>query len=110
MSFNRDYAGLGLARGAIVIIASDGWDRGDPEVLSRELRRLRLQCRRLVWLNPRPAELEGQPLAVGMRAALPCIDNFVPGHDPRAVEQLVRVIRGLGEHRAARSQRALSSR
>ena len=110
MNFNRDYAGLGLARGAIVIIASDGWDRGDPEVLSRELRRLRLQCRRLVWLNPRPAQLDGQPLAVGMRAALPCIDNFVPGHDPRAVEQLVRVIRGLGEHRAARSQRTLSSR
>jgi uncharacterized protein with von Willebrand factor type A (vWA) domain len=103
--FNRQYARLGLARGAIVIIASDGWDRGDPELLSRELQRLRLQCRRLVWLNPRPAELDGQPLAVGMRAALPCIDDFVPGHDPRAVEQLVRVISGLGEHRPTRGQR-----
>jgi uncharacterized protein with von Willebrand factor type A (vWA) domain len=106
-SFNRQYSRLGLARGAIVIIASDGWDRGDPELLSRELQRLRLQCRRLVWLNPRPAELDGQPLAVGMRAALPCIDDFVPSHDPRAVEQLVRVIRGLGEQRPARPQRAL---
>ncbi len=105
--FNFDYASLGLARGAIVIIASDGWDRGDPLVLSSELQRLRLQCRRLVWLNPRPAELDRQPLAVGMRAALPCIDDFVPGHDPRAVEQLVRVIRGIGEQRPARPQRVI---
>jgi uncharacterized protein with von Willebrand factor type A (vWA) domain len=105
--FNRQYARLGLARGAIVIIASDGWDRGDPELLNTELQRLRLQCRRLVWLNPRAAELDGQPLAVGMRAALPCVDDFVPSHDPRAIEQLVRVIRGLGEQRPARRQRAL---
>lgn len=107
--FNRAYGRLGLARGAIVIIVSDGWDRGDPEVLAEELGRLRLQCRRLVWLNPRPGTLEGQPLAVGMRAALPYVDDFVAGHDPRAIVQLARVIGRLGSGRPARRQRALGA-
>lgn len=104
--FRRTYARLGLARGAVVVIVSDGWDRGDPELLARELAHLRLQCRRLVWLNPRPAHLEGQPLAVGMRAALPYIDDFVAGHDPRAVAALARLIGGLGAARPSRRQRA----
>jgi len=102
--FNSRYGGLCLARGAIVLIVSDGWDRGDPEELAGELARLRLQSRRLVWLNPRPAELDGQPLAVGMRAALPHIDDFVAGHDPRAVTALARLIGGLGAGRPARRQ------
>jgi len=107
--FNRAYAPLGLARGAIVIVVSDGWDRGDPELLVDELRRLRLQCRRLVWLNPRPASLDGQPLAVGMRAALPYVDDFIPGYDPRAVGQLARLVAALDAGRPARSQRPLVS-
>jgi len=107
--FNRAYTPLGLARGAIVIVVSDGWDRGDPELLAAELQHLRLQCRRLVWLNPRPASLDGQPLAVGMRAALPYVDDFVAGHDPRAVGQFARLIAALDSGRAARSQRPLVS-
>jgi uncharacterized protein with von Willebrand factor type A (vWA) domain len=107
--FNRKYACLGLARGAIVIIVSDGWDRGDPELLVCELERLRLQARRLIWLNPRPGELEQQPLAVGMRAALPHVDDFVPGQDPRAVVGLAQLIAGVGSHRASRRQRPLAS-
>ncbi len=103
--FNDGYAGLGLARGAVVILVSDGWDRGDPALLVRELERLRLQCRRLVWLNPRPATLDGQPLAIGMRAALPHVDDFVPGHDPRAASDLARLIAALGSGRPARPQR-----
>jgi hypothetical protein len=105
--FNRRYAPLGLARGAIVIVASDGWDRGDPGLLAAELRRLRLQCRRLVWINPRPSSLDGQPLAVGMRVALPYVDDFVAGHDPRAVAQFARLIAGLDSGRPSRSQRPL---
>ena len=108
--FNTRYARLGLARGAIVMVASDGWDRGDPDLLAEQLRRVRLQCRRLIWLNPRPAELDGQPLAVGMRAALPCIDDFVPGHDPRQITRLVSLIGGLGAARPARAQRAAGAR
>jgi len=107
--FNRTFASRGLARGAIVIVASDGWDRGDPELLAAELERLRLQCRRLVWINPRPTSLDGQPLAVGMRVALPYVDDFVAGHDPRAVGKLARLIAGLGSGRPARSQRPLHS-
>jgi uncharacterized protein with von Willebrand factor type A (vWA) domain len=106
--FNREYACLGLARGAIVIIVSDGWDRGDPRLLVRELERLRLQARRLIWLNPRPSDLEQQPLAVGMRAALPHVDDFVPGHDPRAVIGLAQLIAGVGSRRASRRQRPLA--
>ena len=100
--FNRTYARRGFARGAIVIVVSDGWDRGDPDVLARELRRLQLQARRLVWINPRPLAVNNQPLAIGMRAALPYVDDFVPGHDPRAVAGIARVLSGLGARRPQR--------
>lgn len=100
----------GLARGAIVVLVSDGWDRGDPDLLAAELDRLRRQCRRLVWVNPRPADLDGQPLAVGMRVALPYVDDFVPGHDPRALRDLARLLRGLGARRPNRPQRPVGSR
>ena len=106
--FNESYAGLGLARGAVVIIVSDGWDRGDPDVLVRALERLRLQCRRLAWLNPRPGMLHEQPLAVGMRVALPHVDDFIPGHDPRAARNLASLISTLGSSRPARRQRAVA--
>ena len=106
--FNDRYAGLGLARGAVVIVVSDGWDRGDPDVLARELERLRLQCRRLAWLNPRPAMVDDRPLAVGMRAALPHVDDFVPGHDPRAAGDLVTLVGRLGAGRPARRQRPVA--
>ena len=106
--FNRRYAGLGLARGAVVIIVSDGWDRGGPDLLVCELERLRLQCRRLAWVNPRPGTLHDQPLAIGMRAALPHVDDFIPGHDPRAARNLATLIRTLGSSRPARRQRAVA--
>ncbi len=102
--FNRTYGRLGLARGAIVLVVSDGWDRGEPELLARELARLRLQCRRLVWVNPRPAELDGQPLAVGMRAALPHVDDLVAGQDPGALVRLAGLIGAVGG-RPSRRQR-----
>jgi uncharacterized protein with von Willebrand factor type A (vWA) domain len=100
--FNRSWGRRGLARGAIVIVVSDGWDRGDPDQLGRELERLQLQARRLVWVNPRPGTLAAQPLAIGMRTALPHVDDFVPGHDPRAIAGLASVIGGLGAGRPAR--------
>jgi len=100
--FNNTYARRGFARGAIVVVVSDGWDRGDPETLATEVRRLQLQARRLVWINPRPMPVDEQPLAIGMRAAMPYIDEFVPGHDPRAIAGLARLIAGLGEQRPQR--------
>ena len=99
----------GVTRGAIVIVVSDGWDRGDPGALAREAERLSLGCRRLVWINPRPTDLDGQPLAIGLRAALPFVDDYVPGHDPAAVARLARLVAGLGSGRPARPQRPLAS-
>ncbi len=104
--FNNHYGRRGFARGAIVLVMSDGWDRGDPVELASEVQRLQLQARRLVWINPRPMTVDEQPLAIGMRAALPFIDEFVPGHDPRAVAGLARLIGGLGDGRPARRQLA----
>ncbi len=101
--FNATYGRRGFARGAIVIIVSDGWDRGDPEVLAAEVRRLQLQSRQLVWINPRPQTVDQQPLAIGMRAALPYVDEFVAGHDPRAIAGLARLISGLGDDRPQRA-------
>jgi uncharacterized protein len=100
--FNSTYGRRGFARGAIVIVVSDGWDRGDPKILEEEVRRIQLQARRLVWINPRPMSVDQQPLALGMRAAMPYIDDFVPGHDPRAVAGLARLIGGLANDRPAR--------
>jgi len=100
--FNNGYGRRGFARGAIVLVVSDGWDRGDPKVLEAEVRRLQLQSRRLVWINPRPMSVDQQPLAIGMRAAMPYIDDFVPGHDPRAVAGLAHLIGGLGDGRPMR--------
>jgi uncharacterized protein len=102
LDFNRIYGRRGFARGAIVLVVSDGWDRGDPDVLAREVRRLQLQTRRLVWINPRPMTVDDQPLAIGMRAAMPYIDEFIPGHDPRAIAGLGKLIGGLGGQRPQR--------
>jgi uncharacterized protein len=106
--FDRRYGRRGLVRGAIVLIVSDGWDRGDPSQLVRELERLRLAARRLIWFNPRPSGLDGQPLAVGLRAALPYVDDYVPGGDPRSVAALSRLIREVGDARPARRQRPVA--
>jgi uncharacterized protein len=107
--FNRTWGRRGLARGAVVIVISDGWDRGDPLELSSELQRLRLQSRRLVWINPRPAGIDDEPLAVGMRAAIPYVDDLIPSQDPRAIMGLGRLIRGLGPGRPARGRAPLHS-
>ena len=103
--FNKTWARCGFARGAIVIVISDGWDRDDPRQLAREAERLQLQARRLVWINPRPTELGGQPLAMGMRATLPYVDDYLSGVDTRAMVELGRVLAGVGAGRPDRRQR-----
>lgn len=103
------YARLGLTRGAVVIVVSDGWDRGDLELLASELAVLRLQARRLVWVTPRASDLGGQPLANGLRAALPFVDDVVSGRDAPSIAALVRRIGRLGDHRAPRPRSAIRS-
>jgi uncharacterized protein with von Willebrand factor type A (vWA) domain len=90
--FNDRWGVRGMARGAVVVILSDGWDRGDPEVLSEQMARLSRVAYRVVWVNPLKATPEYAPLARGMAAALPYVDEFVEGHSVAALENLVEVI------------------
>ncbi|HEY3957440.1 MAG TPA: VWA domain-containing protein [Streptosporangiaceae bacterium] len=92
--FLADWGVPGMARGAVVVILSDGWDRGDPEVLARQMRRLAFLAHRVVWVNPLKATPGYAPLARGMAAALPYVDEFLEGHSVAALEQLATVIAG----------------
>ncbi|MCW2726154.1 MAG: hypothetical protein JWN35_3075 [Frankiales bacterium] len=84
----------GTARGAVVVILSDGWERGDATLLGEQVARLQRLSYRLVWANPRKAAPGFAPLAAGMAAALPHIDDFVEGHSLAALERLAAVVRG----------------
>lgn len=90
--FNDRWGSRGMARGAIVVILSDGWDRGDPEQLAGEMARLHRAAHRVVWVNPLKATPEYAPLARGMAAALPYVDDFVTGHSLAALDELAEVI------------------
>jgi uncharacterized protein with von Willebrand factor type A (vWA) domain len=90
--FNDQWGVRGLARGAVVVILSDGWDRGDPTELGEQMARLRRVARRIVWVNPLKASEGYAPLARGMAAALPYVDEFVEGHSVAALEELAAVV------------------
>ncbi|MFF4504417.1 VWA domain-containing protein [Streptomyces sp. NPDC001401] len=85
----------GMARGAVVVVLSDGWERGDPELLGAQMRRLHRLAHRVIWANPRKARPGYAPLAAGMAAALPSVDAFVEGHSLAALERLAAVVRGV---------------
>ncbi len=87
-TFHRHWAPRVLGRGAIVLIISDGWDRGDPRLLGKELARLQRTCDQLIWLNPLLGSADYEPLTRGMQAALPHLDRFLPVHNLRSLEQL----------------------
>ena len=84
----------GLARGAVVVVLSDGWERADPQLLGEQTARLARLASRVVWCNPRKAAPGYAPLAGGMAAALPHVDDFVEGHSLAAYERLALVVRG----------------
>lgn len=85
----------GPLRGSVVVICSDGLDRGPPERLAREMARLRLVAHAVVWVNPLKGSTDYRPLARGMAAALPHLDEFVSGHNLTSLEELARVLRKL---------------
>jgi hypothetical protein len=91
-AFNDRYGQRGMARGAIVVILSDGWERGDPEVMAEQMQRLSRVAYKIVWVNPLKASPGYAPLARGMAAALPYIDDFVEGHSLAALQELAEVI------------------
>ncbi len=90
--FNDRYGRRGMARGAVVLIISDGWDTGDPELVRREMERLSLVAFRIVWMNPRTKSTSYEPLAGGMAAAWPFCDAVVSGHSLQAVGRLTAAL------------------
>ncbi len=99
--FNDLYGKRALSRGAVVVIVSDGWERQDPELVGREMARLARAAYAVVWVNPLKGNPEYQPLAGGMRAALPYVDRFLSGHNLRSLEELAAVLAGIERRHAA---------
>lgn len=91
-AYNDDWGMRGMSRGAVVVILSDGWERGDPAVIADQMARLSRVAYRVVWVNPLKASPGYAPLARGMAAALPYVDEFVDGHNLNALEDLVEVV------------------
>ena len=91
-AFNDRHGRRGMARGAVVVILSDGWERGDPAVVGREMQRLGRLAHRIVWVNPRLSASAFSVRAGGMVAALPYCDALVSGHSFAALAEVVRAI------------------
>jgi uncharacterized protein len=88
---NREH-GRRIGRGAVIVLLSDGWDRGDPEVLAAEMARLRRCAHRVLWLNPLAADPRYEPLTRGMQAALPHVDHLLPGNSIASLEALASLM------------------
>lgn len=99
-AFNVNWARRTLAHRSVVLVISDGWDRGDPELLHTEIGRLRRTCHRLIWLNPLLGSPDYQPLTRGMRAALPFIDDFLPVHNLDSLEALAVLLNSVSVRRS----------
>jgi uncharacterized protein len=99
--FNDVWGRRALSRGAVVVIVSDGWERQDPELVGREMARLARAAYAVVWVNPLKGNPDYQPLAGGMRSALPFVDRFLPGHNLRSLEELATVLSGIERRHAA---------
>jgi uncharacterized protein with von Willebrand factor type A (vWA) domain len=98
-TFNVQWRRRVLPAGAIVLLISDGWDRGEPDVLAREMARLQRSCRRLIWLNPLLGAPGYQPMTRGMRAALPFVDDFLPVHNLDSLEALAAHLSAISDRR-----------
>ena len=103
--FNHQWARRTLRTSGVVIVVSDGWDRGDPALVAAETARLRRNCHRLVWLNPLASAPGYQPLAAGMKAAYPFIDDFLPAGTLASLERLGEVLAGASQGSARRGHR-----
>ncbi len=90
--YNNEWGMRGMSRGAVVVILSDGWERGDPAVIADQMARLSRVAYKVVWVNPLKASPGYAPAARGMAAALPYIDDFVEGHNLNALDDLIEVI------------------
>src|SRR3954468_5538733 len=92
-TLNREYA-RNVGRGAVVVVLSDGWDRGDPILLQLEMQRLSRCAHSLIWLNPLKASPDYEPLTRGMQAALPHVGHFLAGNSIHSLEELADLLEG----------------
>lgn len=103
-TFNQQWSRRVLHRGAVVLIVSDGWERGDVSILQQEMRYLQHRAHRLIWLNPLLGRKSYQPLVEGMAAALPYIDDFLPIHNLQSLTELATHLGKLGKHQSTKPQ------
>ncbi len=103
-AFNFHWARRVLGWGGVVLIISDGWDRGQPDMLRFEIARLQRGCHRLVWLNPLLGSPSYEPLSRGMQSALPFVDDFLPVHNLISLEGLAEHLNALPSRRPSRRQ------
>ncbi len=103
--FNFQWARRVLGRGAVVLVISDGWDRGDLHLLAQEIDRLQRSAYRLIWLNPLLGSDDYQPVQRGMATVMPCVDDFLPVHNLSSLEQLADVLSEVATQRPVRKQR-----
>jgi len=87
----------GMARGAVIVVLSDGWDRGDVAVLSEQMQRISRLAHKVIWVNPLKSSPGYKPLAAGMAAALPYVDVFLSGHNFESLEELAAAIADAAE-------------
>jgi uncharacterized protein with von Willebrand factor type A (vWA) domain len=99
--FNDEWGRRALTRGAVVVVVSDGWEREDAHLVGEEMARLARQAYAVVWVNPLKGSPEYQPLAGGMRAALPYVDRFLPGQNLASLEGLAQVLGDIERRHAA---------
>jgi uncharacterized protein with von Willebrand factor type A (vWA) domain len=102
--FNYRWGRRVLGQGAVVLLISDGWDRGEAAILQAEISRLQRSCYRLIWLNPLLGGEQYEPLTRGMRTALPYIDDFLPVHNLASLEDLAKHLREIDRFRPQRGQ------
>jgi uncharacterized protein len=100
-TFNDDWGRHAMSRGAVVVIVSDGWERQDPALVGREMRRLARAAYAVVWVSPLKGNVDYQPLGAGMRAALPYVDRFLPGHNIASLEDLADALSAIRRRHAA---------
>lgn len=96
-AFNQQWSRRVLRRGAVVLIISDGWERGDVSQLKKEMAYLQRRCHRLIWLNPLLGKHDYRPLVEGMAAAMPYIDDFLPIHNLQSLQELAEHLGKLGK-------------
>ena len=108
-SFNLKWSRRMRTNKSVVMIISDGWDRGEPDLLATEIARLQRSCYRLIWLNPLLGAPDFEPLTRGLQAALPYVDDFLPIHNLNSLETLANYLSEIGPRRHLTSIRSKQS-